>query len=65
MTARPPPTLAEQIDAVEWAENKARAMNTMGKRGGLSADRIKDLTRRLEAAAETLRTLDFGSAIAR
>jgi hypothetical protein len=58
------PTLAEQIDAVEWAENKARGMNT-SRRHGLSQDRVKDLIRRLEAAAETLRTLEFGTEIAR
>jgi hypothetical protein len=60
MTERPP--IAEQIAAVEWAELNARQM---GKRARLNQSAIKRLQRRLEAAAETLRTLEYGSAIAR
>jgi hypothetical protein len=60
VTERPP--LAEQIDAVQWAETQARKM---GKRARLNQSQIKRLQRRLEAAAETLRTLEYGSAIAR
>lgn len=61
MTDRPP-SLAQQIDAVQWAE--AHALD-MGKRAHLRMSEIDELTRRLEAAVETLRTLEFGSEIAR
>jgi hypothetical protein len=56
------PTLAEQIDAVQWAEARIEEIRPAGD---LSAKKLKDLKRRLEAAVETLRTLEFGSAIAR
>jgi hypothetical protein len=56
------PTIAEQIDAVQWAETQARLF---GKRTRLRRSKIETLLRRLEAAAETLRTLEFGSEIAR
>jgi hypothetical protein len=56
------PTLAEQIDAVQWAEARIEAILPAGD---LSAKKLQDLRRRLEAAVETLRTLEFGSAIAR
>jgi hypothetical protein len=56
------PTLAEQIDAVQWAEARIEAILPGA---GLGAKQLQDLRRRLEAAVETLRTLEFGSAIAR
>ena len=53
------PTIEQQIEAVEWAElyagNIARAA---AKRGDENAIPI-EFRRRLEAAAETLRTLEF------
>ena len=59
------PTIEEQIEAVEWAElyagNVARAAF---KRGDENAIPI-EFRRRLEAASETLRTLQFGSEIAK
>ena len=56
----PRPSLAQQIEAVEWAEVQAREIARRGKeRNG----RRMELC--LAAAAETLRTLEFGSAIAR
>jgi hypothetical protein len=73
----PHPTLTEQIDAVEWAEAQARSLRHfaalspsqkvgMGDhRKGLTTEQLVTLRRRLEAAAETLRTLEFGSAVAR
>jgi hypothetical protein len=62
MIDRRAPSLTEQIDAVEWAEAHALAM---GKRAHLRPGEIDELRRRLEAAAETLRTLEYGSEIAR
>jgi hypothetical protein len=47
----PPPTLAEQIDAVEWAWRQAMDL-AHGKRWTkLKPHQIHDLVRRLEAAA--------------
>jgi hypothetical protein len=57
------PTLAEQIDAVQWAEARVEGMLPAANMG--SKERLELLRRRLEAAVETLRTLEFGSAIAR
>ena len=56
------PSLTQQIDAVEWAWSHAE---DMGKRAHLRRGEIDELIRRLEAAVETLRTLEYGSAIAR
>jgi len=56
------PTILEQIDAVEWAEARIEAILPGAE---LGARKLKDLRHRLEAAAETLRTLQFGSEIAR
>jgi hypothetical protein len=57
------PTILEQIDAVEWAEARIEAILPGAER--LCARKLQDLRHRLEAAAETLRTLEFGSEIAR
>jgi hypothetical protein len=62
------PTILEQIDAVEAAEVFAPQFGwrpRLGKRPKLTDHQIRQLCRRLEAAAETLRTLHFGSEIAR
>ena len=60
MTERPP--LSGQIEAVELAEHKA---GVIGRDARMRPSEIDLLRRRLAAAAETLRTLEFGSAIAR
>jgi hypothetical protein len=71
------PTIREQIDAVQWAEQQAislrHAAAFSGKqkvglgdhRGSLTTAQLTMLNRRLEAAVETLSTLEFGSEIAR
>lgn len=72
------PNIEEQTDAVEWAEDYARRLASLARLGdsqniGLGVSHEKALTvkqldtlrARLEAAAETLRTLQFGSEIAR
>jgi hypothetical protein len=56
MTERP--TIAEQIEAVEWARHHAPEM---GKRAYMRDGEIIELYRRLEAAVLTLKTLEFGS----
>jgi hypothetical protein len=58
---KPPPTLAEQIDAVEWATQQAIDYDRGSSRRHprLSRDQINALVRRLEAAAEQLRTWQF------
>jgi hypothetical protein len=61
-TATPPPTLAQQIDAVQWAW--AHAQET-GRRAHMRPAEIVEQARRLEWAIETLRTLEYGSAVAR
>ena len=55
MTERP--TISQQAEAVEWAKHHTPEM---GKRAHLRDGEIIELFRRLEAAAETLRTLEFG-----
>ena len=55
MTERP--SIAQQAEAVEWAKHHA---HEMGKRAHMRDGEILELYRRLEAAAETLRTLEFG-----
>jgi hypothetical protein len=66
------PTILEQIDSVEWAEVQVKRLGrlaSLDKRQaiglGLTARQLRELRSRLEAAAETLRTLEFGSEIAR
>lgn len=59
------PTIAEQIEAVEWAELFASEIAKNRKRRGDDRVTIDKVHRRLEAAAETLRTLEYGSEIAR
>ena len=56
------PTLNQQIEAVQWAW--AHAQNT-GKRAQMRQAEIDEMIRWLEAAIDTLRTLEFGSAISR
>ena len=51
------PSLAAQIDAVQWAELHAQEM---GKRAHLSQAEIDEIRRRLQAAIETLKMLEFG-----
>lgn len=51
MTERP--SLLEQIAAVEWAAMRC-------ERWGLPEDLARSMAAALEAAAETLRTLEFG-----
>jgi hypothetical protein len=60
MTVRPP--IAQQVEAVEWARRHAP---DMARRARLRDGEILELLRRLEAAVETLKTLEFGSEIAR
>jgi hypothetical protein len=60
MTDRPP--ISQQIEAVEWAR---RHTPEMGKRAHLRDGEILELLRALEAAVSTLKTLEFGSEIAR
>lgn len=60
MTDRPP--LNQQIEAVEWAR---RHTPEMGRRAHLRDGETIELLRRLQAALETLKTLEFGSEIAR
>ena len=52
-----PPTLAEQIKAVEAA---AQRYLTMAETFGRTGDELEALALTLDAAAETLKTLDFG-----
>jgi hypothetical protein len=54
------PTLSEQIDAVEWATQQARDLGR--RRTKLNQNQIYSLVRRLEAAVETLMTLEFARA---
>ena len=51
-----PPSLAEQIMAVEWAENH---LDAMGKAAHMRASEIETFEKALRAALETLRTLEF------
>ena len=60
MTDRPP--IGQQVEAVEWAR---RHTPEMGRRAHLRDGEIIELLRRLEAALATLKTLEFGSEIAR
>ena len=53
------PTLAEQIDAVGWVLDH---VNAMGEAAHKLASEINDMRRRLEAAHETLKTLEFARA---
>jgi hypothetical protein len=68
--AAEPPTLADQIQSVEWAEELVTMLRKT--RGDEDAVTLLDevrisarLQRSLAAAAETLRTLEFGSEVAR
>ena len=68
--ATEPPTLADQIQSVEWAEELVHMLRK--SRGDEETVKLLDevvisarLQRSLAAAAETLRTLEFGSEIAR
>jgi hypothetical protein len=58
------PTLEQQIEAVEWAEVHcsviAKTAKRKGYRGAYGPEIPREFRRRLEAAAETLRTLEFG-----
>ena len=56
------PSIAEQIQAVEWCEVHFEAVRKAARRvmRDSEADRMKLA---LEAAAETLRGFEFGSAI--
>lgn len=65
MTDDDHPSLPEQIEAVEWAELFAAQIVKNRIRRGDDRVTIDKVNRRLEAAVETLRTLEFGSAIAR
>jgi hypothetical protein len=56
MTAQHP-TLAQQIEAVEAAARRYLAMAEQSVERG---DELEAVSAALEAAAETLRTLDFG-----
>jgi hypothetical protein len=51
------PTIGQQAEAVEWAKHHAPEM---AKRAKVRDGETIELYRRLEAAAETLRTLEFG-----
>jgi hypothetical protein len=59
MTERP--LIGQQIEAVEWAR---RHTPEMGRRAHIRDGEIIELLRRLEAALETLKTLEFGREIA-
>jgi hypothetical protein len=56
MTAEPP-TLTQQIAAVELA---ARRFLVMAEHSVEKGDELEAVSTALDAAAETLRTLDFG-----
>jgi hypothetical protein len=56
MTAEPP-TLTQQIAAVEIA---ARRFLSMAEHSVEKGDELEAVSAALDAAAETLRTLDFG-----
>lgn len=51
-----PPSLSQQIEAVDWAKSHVDAM---GKAAHMRASEIAEMRRRLDAAAETLKHLDF------
>jgi hypothetical protein len=51
-----PPSLSQQIEAVAWAKTHVDAT---GKAAHMRAGEIEEMRRRLDAAAETLRHLDF------
>ena len=53
------PTIAEQIEAVEWAELFASQIAKSRAKSGDSHVTIDEVRRRLEAASETLRTLEY------
>ena len=53
---RDPPSLRQQIEAVEWAENHALEM---GRAADMMALEIDELLRRLSAAVEQLKTWEF------
>jgi hypothetical protein len=55
MTERP--SIAEQIQAVEWARHHAPEM---GLRAHMRDGEILEMYRRLQAAIETLKTLEIG-----
>jgi phosphoribulokinase len=55
------PPLSQQIVAVAWAAQHAR---DMGKRAHMREAEIDELMRRLEAAKETLETLEFTREVA-
>jgi hypothetical protein len=59
---REPPNLTNQIEAVAWARRYAPET---GKRTHMRDGEVLELMRRLEAALETLKTLEFGREIAR
>jgi hypothetical protein len=61
MTAQPP-SLSQQIEAVAWAKNHVAET---GKAAHLRAGEVEEMGRRLDAAAETLRTLEFARATLR
>jgi hypothetical protein len=65
MTDDEPPTLEEQIEAVEWAEVHCSTVAATAKRKGYHQQRdlAREFRRRLEAAAETLRMLEHGQEI--
>jgi len=48
--------VAQQIEAVVWAKNH---IEDAGRRARLRPPEIDELRRRLEAAVETLETIDF------
>ena len=54
------PSLTAQIEAVQWAETHARYLARQTHMRESEAD---ELERRLAAAAETLRTLEFGQEV--
>ena len=56
------PNLGQQLEAVNWA---LLHMREAGRRAKLRAAEVEELIRRLEAAGDTLRTLEFGRAVLR
>jgi hypothetical protein len=56
----PHPTLEQQIEAVQWAEIHASVIAATARRKGYDHAIPAEYRRRLEAALETLRMLEFG-----
>jgi hypothetical protein len=59
---REPPSLRQQIEAVEWAEAHAQAM---AEAANMMEAEIDELLRRLSAAVEQLKSWEFAREVLR